>query len=519
LQTENHTKPILLFDDECGVCRHIAYGVRKLAKNKSGQSSICDRPIGNDPEMLRKLNPNLDIWNAYATIHVVMPDGSMKLGGEAVAEVLRSLSETRWFTWIFALSIFGFRPFQAMLNLAYAILADVRPIFGCESCGSPVAWVRPIRWMIDSAGAVFGLRRKSSAIPHFTVLSTKARATFPVSQSKLHGWCRSANIIHCWNNDFSATLGEEGIIGMTNTRMKAVLMLGYGNVDRLVYEDAPVPQPASGDVLVKMIAASINPIDWKLRRGDLKDRMPLTFPAILGRDLSGEIVALGEGVTSFRVGERVFGLVNHAYAEYVVCKPDDIARIPETLDIVDAAALPLVLLTGSQVIELGMRPLAGETILVTGAIGGVGRTAVYVAKQHGVHTIAGVRASQRKEAELLGADRVIALDNDKEIASLPELDGVADMVGHETIDRILPHIRKNGTLATVVGRPSSADGRDLRVVDVWAHPDSTRLEALGREVARGSFSIPIDRKFKLLQIQEAQQLAEGGGVGKIILTP
>lgn len=183
MQTQNQNKPILLFDDECGVCRHIASWVRKLAKDKSDQSSILDRPIGNDPEILRKLNSNLDIWDAYATIHVVMPDGSMKLGGEAVAEVLRCLPETQWFTWIFALDIFGVRPFQAALNLAYAILADVRPIFGCESCGSPVAWVRPIRWMIDSVGTVFGAHRKTTMIPHFTVRSTKARATFPVSQS------------------------------------------------------------------------------------------------------------------------------------------------------------------------------------------------------------------------------------------------------------------------------------------------------------------------------------------------
>jgi hypothetical protein len=157
--------------------------VRKLAKDKAGQSSILDQPIGNDPEMLRKLNAHLDIWDAYATIHVVMPDGSMKLGGEAVAGVLRSLPETRWFTGIFTLGIFGFRPIQAALNLAYAILADVRPIFGCESCGSPVAWVRPIRWIMTSLGAPFGVRGKSSRIPHFTVLATKTLPALPISQS------------------------------------------------------------------------------------------------------------------------------------------------------------------------------------------------------------------------------------------------------------------------------------------------------------------------------------------------
>ena len=306
---------------------------------------------------------------------------------------------------------------------------------------------------------------------------------------------------------------------MTQARMKAVLLHGYGDVSRLSYEDAPMPVPAAGEVLVKTIAVSINPIDWKLRRGDLKEMMPLAFPAILGRDLSGEVVAVGEGVIGLTAGDSVFGLVNRSYAEYVVCKPEDVAKTPEGLDPIDAAALPLVLLTGAQVIEVGIRPSPGQVILVTGAIGGVGRTAVHVAKQHGAHVIAGVRSSQRIEAENLGADRVIALDDEKEIAALPELNAIADMVGHETIDRLLPHIKKNGVLATVVGAPASAEGRDLRVVAVWAQPDSVRLEKLGQEVARGLFSIPIGKRFRLSQIREAQQLAEKGGVGKIVLTP
>jgi NADPH:quinone reductase-like Zn-dependent oxidoreductase len=301
--------------------------------------------------------------------------------------------------------------------------------------------------------------------------------------------------------------------------MKAVLLHGYGDVNQLSYEDAPMPAAAAGEVLVKTTAVSINPIDWKLRRGDLRQMMPLTFPAILGRDLSGQVVEVGEGVESLQAGDQVFGLVNRSYAEYVICKPEELARIPEGLDPIDAAALPLVLLTGAQVIELGVQPKQGDVVLVTGAIGGVGRTAVHVAKQHGAYVIAGVRSSQRIEAENLGADRVIALDDDKEIAALPALDAIADMVGHETIDGLLPHIRKNGVLASVLGPPASAAGRDLRVVPIFAKPDSARLEVLGREVAQGALSIPIGRKFKLSEVREAQQLAEAGGIGKIVLTP
>jgi predicted DCC family thiol-disulfide oxidoreductase YuxK len=132
---QKQTKPILLFNDECAVCRRIARWVKKSGHSKSGEASIIVQPIGDDPEALRLLDPDLDIWDAYATIHLLIPDGSMKLGGEAVAEVLRSLPNTKWFAWSFSISTFGFRPFQVILNMAYAILADVRPLFGCESCG------------------------------------------------------------------------------------------------------------------------------------------------------------------------------------------------------------------------------------------------------------------------------------------------------------------------------------------------------------------------------------------------
>jgi predicted DCC family thiol-disulfide oxidoreductase YuxK len=166
------TKPILLFDGQCGVCRRIARWVHASAQLPSGETSIDERPIGDDPEELRALNPNLDIWDAYATIHVLMPDGSMKLGGEAVAEVFRHLRGTKWLAQSCAFSLFGFRPFQLILNAAYIVLADVRPLFGCESCGTVSGWVKPLHWLFQ---ALSGQRRKPTPTPHFTSLSTPAR--------------------------------------------------------------------------------------------------------------------------------------------------------------------------------------------------------------------------------------------------------------------------------------------------------------------------------------------------------
>jgi predicted DCC family thiol-disulfide oxidoreductase YuxK len=179
LPQTQQTKPVLLFNDECGVCRRIARWVKKSAQNSSGDPSIIEQPIGDDPEALRSLNPELDIWDAYETIHLLMPNGSMKLGGEAVAEVLRSLHNTKWFAPSFAVSIFGFRPFQTMLNVSYAILADVRPLFGCESCGPPSFWFRPIHSTTKWVKSLFGGRRHPS--PHFTLLAANGRRALSAS--------------------------------------------------------------------------------------------------------------------------------------------------------------------------------------------------------------------------------------------------------------------------------------------------------------------------------------------------
>jgi predicted DCC family thiol-disulfide oxidoreductase YuxK len=147
--------PILLFDDECGGCRHIGAWVKRAALVQGGARLIDVRPIGEDPQALLALNPALSIWDAYDTVHLLMPDGSMKLGGQAIAELLRRLPATRWFAWCFALSVFGWQPFQQLMNVAYAILADVRPVFGCESCGIASPWVRPFVWLSKKAKALF----------------------------------------------------------------------------------------------------------------------------------------------------------------------------------------------------------------------------------------------------------------------------------------------------------------------------------------------------------------------------
>ncbi len=134
-ELEQQVKPILLYNDECAVCRRIGAWVQKSARNKLGEDTLIVRPIGADPADLRSLNPKLDIWDAYDTIHILMINGTMKTGGEAVAETLRRIPCCSWFSWSFAVSVGGHRPFQFLLSQAYAILSAIRPLFGCESCG------------------------------------------------------------------------------------------------------------------------------------------------------------------------------------------------------------------------------------------------------------------------------------------------------------------------------------------------------------------------------------------------
>lgn len=188
MKTQIQSRPILLFNDECAVCRSIAHWVQKSAEGEKGGARIVQQPIGDDPDALRLLNPDLDIWDAYETIHVLMPDGSMKLGGEAVAEVLLDLPNTKWFAGVFSVRTFGLRPFQAILNVAYAILAAVRPLFGCESCGGPGVLLRSLAW-IRWTKAIFGGHHGPSRTLHFTSLSATGSRPLRATE-ELHGQTR-----------------------------------------------------------------------------------------------------------------------------------------------------------------------------------------------------------------------------------------------------------------------------------------------------------------------------------------
>ena len=299
--------------------------------------------------------------------------------------------------------------------------------------------------------------------------------------------------------------------------MKAVVIDGFGGVDQLHIQNVDDPQVGAGEVLVRVRATSVNPVDLKIRSGAAAKRMGVELPAILGRDLAGEVVRAGEGVVGFPKGMRVMALANGTYAELTTAKADVLAPIPDKLSFEQAAALPLVLLTGAQLIERAIKIQPGWTVLILGAVGSVGRSAVHVALQHGAKVIAGVHASQMEEAQSLGAQQVISTDDEKQLNKLHDLDAVADTIGGPTAARALKTLKPGGVFGTVLGAPPDANRYNIKVEAFQAQPDASRLYELADDVARGEFTIPIARTLSLSQIQEAHREAENHPSGKIVL--
>ncbi|MGA7156496.1 MAG: NADP-dependent oxidoreductase [Acidobacteriaceae bacterium] len=301
--------------------------------------------------------------------------------------------------------------------------------------------------------------------------------------------------------------------------MKAVVLHEYGGPSKLKYEDFPDPEPGRGEILVRMHAASINPVDWKMRSGSAKERFPVTFPGILGRDVAGTVVKLGDGVEGAAVGDRVFALAHATYAELCVVKASELAHIPEGLHMSTAGAVPLVSLTGDQLIRRGANVQAGQTIVLTGAVGSVGRCALFAALEIGAKVIAGVRKNQMDEAMSLGASAAIDLEDDASIAALGIVDAVADTVNHEVATKLIGKVKPGGIFASVLGPPSNAALHPtVQVNAIMAVPDPETVVHYGEAVRDGKLQLPIDRLMPLAEAGEAQAIAEKGGVGKIVLT-
>ena len=299
--------------------------------------------------------------------------------------------------------------------------------------------------------------------------------------------------------------------------MKAIVVHKYGGPEVLKFEDYPDPVPGPGEALVRVAATSVNPIDYKRRAGLTKDFYPLRFPGLIGVDMAGTVVKVGPGVEDFSVGDKVFAMADNTYAELCVVNATVLAKIPKGLDLIQAAALPLVTVTGNQLLSAtGIE--AGQTVLVVGAAGNVGRSAVFTAKQRGATVIAGVLKKQMEEAKSVGADQVVATDDDIAIANLPPLDAVADTVGGRTAQKLIAKVKPGGVYASVVEAPqNAATYPSVKLVHVFSKFDRKTLEFMAEAVRDGKLVIPISQKLPLSEAAEAQAAAEKGGAGKILL--
>jgi NADPH:quinone reductase-like Zn-dependent oxidoreductase len=251
-----------------------------------------------------------------------------------------------------------------------------------------------------------------------------------------------------------------------------------------------------------------------------KDFLPIEMPHVPGYDVAGTVAAVGPDVTGFEVGDRVVALLGNTthggYAELAAADAAASAKLPADMDFALAAALPVAALTAVQMIEEQIKPAKGETVLVTGALGAVGRWLVHAALAQGAKVIAAVRPSQADAARAIGASEVIPLDG----GDLGELrfHHVADTVGGPAVTALCHRLIPGGRICTAATDPIDPAGLAAEPVFIFLHQDGPRLARIVEEVAAGKIEVPIARRMPLAEARQAQELMAAGGLGgKIIL--
>lgn len=306
--------------------------------------------------------------------------------------------------------------------------------------------------------------------------------------------------------------------------MKAIRIHEFGGPEVLKYEDAPRPEPAEDEVLIKVYASGINPIDWKIRAGHAKGKFPVEFPLILGWDLSGEIEEVGSNIINFRKGDEVYGRPdptrNGSYAEYIVVKADQISPKPKSIDHDKAAAVPLAGLTAWQALFDHGNLESGQKVLIHGATGGVGSYAVQFARWKDAYIIGTASAENLDFLKQLGADEVIDYKKEKFDEKVKDVDLVIDLIGGDTQKRSLKIIKKGGRLITTVAPEykQAALEKNIHLENFMAQSDPEDLEQIASLIDSGKVKPIVTNVFPLEEAAEAQKLGEEGHVrGKIVL--
>ncbi|HEX2055419.1 MAG TPA: NADP-dependent oxidoreductase [Nitrospiraceae bacterium] len=308
--------------------------------------------------------------------------------------------------------------------------------------------------------------------------------------------------------------------------MKALQIREYGGREVLhLTETAPKPTSAHGQVLVEVHAASINPIDWKLRAGYLKEHVPLTMPATLGVDCCGIVSSVGESESGLKVGDRVYGYAgvftggSGSFAEYATINASEVALAPQRVSVVEAAAAPLVGISALQALEEHIKLQHGQKILIHGGAGGIGSVAIQIAKWIGAYVATTAGGDDRRYVEELGADEVIDYKKEAFEKRLADFDAVFDTVGGSTTEKSFKVLKKGGTLASMLGLPDAAlpQQHGVTVIGQVTHVRTALLKRLADLLDAKTIAIRIAKILPLDKAQDAFQLAEEGRPrGKVV---
>jgi NADPH:quinone reductase-like Zn-dependent oxidoreductase len=306
--------------------------------------------------------------------------------------------------------------------------------------------------------------------------------------------------------------------------MKAVRIHAYGSAGVLRYEDAPLPELAPDDVLVRVVAASVNPVDWKIREGYLQQMIPYQFPLTLGWDVSGVVEIAGDRVTRFKPGDAVYSRPDIARdgtcAEYVAIRESELAHKPQTISHVEAATLPLAGIAAWESIVTTAQVKAGQRVLIHAASGGVGSIAVQLAKARGAYVIATTSEKNCALVQSIGADEVVDYRTQKFQDAVRDVDAVLDTIGGQVQDASWQVLRRGGILVSIIGTPPAEKAKALgvRSAFLFIQSNAAILEQLADMVEGGKLRPLVGAEFALQDIAKAHALSQSGhAVGKIAL--
>ncbi|WP_338706129.1 NADP-dependent oxidoreductase [Paenibacillus amylolyticus] len=310
--------------------------------------------------------------------------------------------------------------------------------------------------------------------------------------------------------------------------MKAVVINQYGSKEELIEQEVNKPRAEANQVVVKLEATSINPIDWKLREGYLKEMYDWEFPIILGWDVAGVITEIGSNVSKWKVGDRVFSRPDTtrfgSYAEYTAVDEHLLAKLPDSISYEEAAAVPLAGLTAWQVLFTHGDLKEGETVLIHAGAGGVGMYAIQLAKHAGAHVITTASEKNHELLYSLGADQVIDYKKENFEEILKDIDLVFDTMGGEVAENSYKVLKPNtGRLITIVGEPNhdTAKSHNVLAKGIWLQPDGDQLQRMADLMEENKIKSIVGATFPFSRqgIYDAHALSETHhAVGKIVIT-